>query len=292
MNAARLAVSLVALSLAILSGTRVSAQESPQPPAPAASPTEEPPAQQEADAEKLQAAAANPIASLVSIPFQYNANFNYGFYRGTQQVLNIQPVIPTDLGGGRTWVSRVIMPLVALPALAPGVGQQVGLGDINPQFFYVPNQGNVMLGYGPTFVLPTATSQWVGQGKWSAGPDAVIVVTVPQRAVYGLLVNNVWSFAGNPARANVNQALFQGFYNWTLPRGFTVGLTSTTTANWNAPGSNKWTVPIGPTFSQLMKFGVGMGGQVGGALFWNAVRPQYGGTWTARFVVTILQPAK
>jgi hypothetical protein len=90
----------------------------------------------------------------------------------------------------------------------------------------------------------------------------------------------------------VNQALLQPFYNWTFQNGLTVGLTSTSTANWNAPGANKWTVPFRPIFLQLMKFGEGMGGQVGGGFFWNVVRPQYGATWTARVQVTILQPAK
>lgn len=283
-------VRLAALLFAALPAARVLAQESP--PAPSASTIADPAAQSETEAQNLQAQAANPIASLVSIPFQYNANFNYGLYRRTQQVLNIQPVIPTDLGSGHTWVSRIVTPLVALPAIAPGVGSQVGLGDLNPQFFYVPRQGNVMVGYGPTFLFPTGTSQWVGQGKWGVGPDAVIVITVPHKSVYGLLVNNIWSVAGDPTRPDVNQALFQGFYSWTLPHGFTIGLTSTSTATWNAPGSNKWTVPFGPTFSQLMRFGQGMGGQLGGSFFWNAVRPQYGSTWTARFVVTILQPAK
>jgi hypothetical protein len=267
------------------------AQESTPSPSPSPSPTAETPAQSEADAQKLQALAANPIASLVSIPFQYNMNFNYGIYRGTQQVLNVQPVIPTDLGGGHTFVSRIVTPFIGLPAIAPNVGAQIGLGDLNPQFYYVPKQGSVMVGYGPTFVFPTGTSQWVGQGKWSVGPDAVIVIS-QKNVVYGLLANNVWSVAGDPTRTNVSQALFQGFSSWSLAHGLSVGVTSTTTANWNAPGSSKWTVPIGPTIFQLMKFGQGMGGQIGGAIFWNAVRPQYGSTWTVRLQMTILQPAK
>jgi hypothetical protein len=267
------------------------AQTATPAPSPSASPSAETPAQSAAEAQKLQALAANPIASLVSIPFQYNMNFNYGIYRGTQQVLNVQPVIPTDLGGGHTLVSRIVTPFIGLPAIAPNVGSQIGLGDLNPQFYYVPKQGTVMVGYGPTFVFPTGTSQWVGQGKWAIGPDAVIVVS-QKNVVYGLLANNVWSVAGDPSRASVNQALFQGFSSWSLAHGLSVGVTSTTTVNWNAPGANKWTVPIGPTIFQLMKFGEGMGGQIGGAIFWNAVRPQYGSTWTARIQLTILQPAK
>ncbi|MBV8198636.1 MAG: neuromedin U [Candidatus Eremiobacteraeota bacterium] len=267
------------------------AQEATPSPSPSALPAAETPAQSEAQAQKLQALAANPIASLVSIPFQYNLNFNYGIYRRTQQLLNIQPVIPTDLGNGHTFVSRIVTPFIGLPALAPNVGPQIGVGDLNPQFYYVPKQGSVMVGYGPTFVFPTGTSQWVGQGKWSVGPDAVIVIT-QKNVVYGLLANNVWSVAGDPSRANVNQALFQAFSSWSLAHGLSVGVTSTTTANWEAAGSNKWNVPIGPTIFQLMKFGPGMGGQIGGAIFWTAVRPQYGSTWTARIQMTILQPAK
>ena len=95
--------------LAALMPVAAAAQTAPDAsPAPAASPGATAPAQPaatESDAQKaadLQAAAANPIASMISVPFQYNANFSYGPYKGIQQVLNVQPVIPTNLGGGHT----------------------------------------------------------------------------------------------------------------------------------------------------------------------------------------------
>jgi len=279
-------VKALILSMAALLPVAAAAQTAP---APTASPATPAPAAAPPSDAALQAAAANPIASLISVPFQYNVNFNYGSYRQAQQVLNIQPVIPTALGGGHTLISRIITPLIALPALGPGVGPQVGLGDLNPQFFYVPKQGAVMLGYGPALLLPTGTSQWVGSGKWGIGPDAVIVIS-GKGIVYGVLANNIWSVAGDPGRANVNQALYQAFSSWTLPRGWSLGVTSTSTVNWNAAGSNKWNVPFGPTFSKLMKSG-DTTSQLGGAIFWNAVRPAGGATWTARMVWTLLYPA-
>ena len=39
-------------------------------------------------AKKLQ----NPLGGLYSFPFQTNTNFNYGPNKGTQDILNIQPV--------------------------------------------------------------------------------------------------------------------------------------------------------------------------------------------------------
>lgn len=238
---------------------------------------------------RLQNAAANPIASLVSIPFQYNLNFDYGAGRQTQQLLNVQPTIPVALSGGRTLVTRTIVPLYAQPALGPTAGPQVALGDINPAFYYVPKQGALMLGYGASFVLPSATSSSAGQGKWSGGP-ALIGVLTHNRSVFGLLLNNVWSFAGNTQRAPVNQAQIQTFVHVSMGNGFGVGALTQTAVDWNA-GTHKWTVPFGPTAAQLIKLGDGMGGQIVGGVFWNVVHPAGTGNWTARLQFTILQPA-
>ncbi|MDQ0323630.1 hypothetical protein QO002_005837 [Pararhizobium capsulatum DSM 1112] len=37
---------------------------------------------------------SNPIASLISVPFQYNYDHGYGPLEGDKSTLNIQPVIP------------------------------------------------------------------------------------------------------------------------------------------------------------------------------------------------------
>jgi hypothetical protein len=260
------------------------ARPSPQPSGSSA------PSNQAQNAQAIQQAAANPIGSLISIPFQYNLNFGVGAFGHTQQVLNLQPVVPVDLGSGHTLVVRVIQPLIAQPQLSSAIGSSVGIGDMNPQLFYVPKNGPTMVGFGPALVFPTASNATMGQGKWSAGPNAVIVVTRPA-VLYGLLVNNVWSFAGDPSRPFVNQFFAQPFYNWTLPKGLTVGIQSQSTANWEAAGNQKWTVPIGPTITQLIPLGSGLG-QIGAAGFWNVVHPNQAGTFTARAVFVILMPVK
>jgi hypothetical protein len=48
--------------------------------------------------EDLREAAQNPIADLISVPFQNNTNFDIGRTDHTQNVLNIQPVYPIQLG--------------------------------------------------------------------------------------------------------------------------------------------------------------------------------------------------
>jgi hypothetical protein len=121
-------------------------------------------------------------------------------------------------------------------------------------------------------------------------PQRVVVLTRPS-TLYGLLANNVWSVTGDSKRASVNQMLLQPFYDGTLPHGLTLGFQSQSSANWEAVGNQKWTVPIGPTFTQLIKMGSGLG-EIGGAAFWNVVHPYQSGNWTGRVVFTILQPGK
>ncbi|MCB1943782.1 MAG: hypothetical protein KDI53_17340, partial [Candidatus Accumulibacter sp.] len=54
------------------------------------------PAQAEMSAEELAKLAQNPVGNLISVPFQNNTNFNVGPRDGTQNILNIQPVIPIE----------------------------------------------------------------------------------------------------------------------------------------------------------------------------------------------------
>ena len=140
----------------------------------AAQPEAQPEAQAEAKTEALAAEAQNPIANLISVPFQNNLTPGMGpDGDNTLNVLNIQPVL-------------------SQPTAA---GTQNGIGDLNPSFFFVPKgKGPWTLGFGPTLVLPTASSSSLGSGKWSAGPAAVAVYSKGPW-VAGALLNNVWSFA-------------------------------------------------------------------------------------------------
>ena len=50
--------------------------------------------------EELEKAVQNPVASLITVPLQNNTNFSVGSFDRTQDVLNIQPVIPANSPGG------------------------------------------------------------------------------------------------------------------------------------------------------------------------------------------------
>ena len=241
------------------------------------------------DASKLAKAVQNPVANLISVPFQNNFNFGVGPRDVTQYVLNVQPVIPVKLNEDWNLITRTVMPIINQPSPAPGIPSAFGLGDINPSFFLSPAKpGKFIWGVGPTLTLPTATDSILGSGKWSAGPAAVGLVSHGHWVV-GALANNQWSYAGW-GDDDVNALLVQPFVNYNLPHGWYLSSAPIITSNWEASSDERWTVPIGGGFGKIVHLGkapVNLQLQA----YYNVVKPDtFGADWQLRLQVQLLFP--
>jgi len=242
------------------------------------------------NADALRKAAQNPIASLISVPVQNNNNFGIGPDGRVQDILNIQPVIPGRVSRNWNLISRIITPIIYQPISNQPVDQGAyGFGDLNPSFFLSPAKpGKLIWGVGTAIVLPTATNKTLGQGKWSMGPS-VVVLAQPGKWTLGALVNNVFSFAGQSDRADVNQMVFQYFINYNLRKGWYITWQPTLTANWEASNGGRWVVPFGGGIGRIMKLGfqpVNLTAQFYG----NAVRPAGSSPWGMRLQIAFLFP--
>lgn len=245
---------------------------------------------QEASAAALARKAQNPIANMISVPIQNNTSFGIGSFDRTQNVTNIQPVIPTSLGSWNL-INRVIAPLMSQPDVTQESGSTFGLGDIVYQGFFTPASGGaVTWGIGPVVSLRTATNQVLGTGKWSVGPAGVVVAMVG-KFVIGATAYNAWSFAGDSERGDVSAGVAQYFINYNLPNGWYLATGPLITVNWKATSGNKWTVPFGGGGGKIFALGKQkMNGQV--QAFWNAVKPEAldGPDWTLRMQLQFLFP--
>ena len=251
--------------------------------------TEETPAAAEST-DALRKAAQNPIASLISVPVQNNSNFNTEPDNRTQDVLNIQPVIPVRLSTNWNLITRIITPIIYQPTVSQPINQGAsGFGDLNPSFFLSPAKASkIIWGVGTAVVLPTATNPFLGQGKWSMGPS-VVVLAQPGKWTLGALVNNVWSFAGQSSRPDVNQMLFQYFINYNLNKGWYITWQPTLTANWEASNGGRWVVPVGGGVGRIMRLGfqpVNLTAQ----FYANAVHPPGASPWGLRLQIAFLFP--
>jgi hypothetical protein len=240
-------------------------------------------------ADELAKKLSNPVASLISVPFQLNYDSGFGATDAERWLLNVQPVIPFSIGEDWNLISRTIVPLVDLGGLAPGASGTSGIGDIVQSLFLspqAPTAGGLIWGVGPVFLLPTASDDLLGSGKWGIGPTGVVLRQSGPWTVGGL-ANHIWSVAGDDDRADVNATFLQPFVSYTTPTATTFGLNSESTYDWNA---ETWTASVNASVGQIVPIGGRPVSFTLGARYWLDSPPGGPEGWGARFVVTLLFP--
>ena len=247
-----------------------------------------------ASAGDLAKATQNPVASLVSVPLQNLTDFNIGpFGRDRNTVIQFQPVVPFQLSENWNLITRTIGALVYQPTISQPQTGTFGFGDLNPSFFLSPAKpGKLIWGAGPTFLLPTASDDVLGTGKFSIGPSAVALVQ-PGKWTLGVLVSNLFSVAGPRGRADVNSMTLQYFINYNLKKGYYLTSAPINTANWNAPSGNVWLVAVGGGIGRIMRLGF-QPVNVGVQAYGNVKRPDNfpSPTWQLKFQIAFLYPIK
>ena len=240
--------------------------------------------------EELARAAQNPVASMISLPFQNNTNFNFGPREKTQNVLNIQPVVPFQMTDKWNLITRTILPIVSQPEFFPGQDRKNGIGDTLFTAFFSPrDSGQWIWGAGPQFLLPTSSDDRLGAGEWGAGP-AGVVLTIQGPWVIGSLVSNVWSFTHDDSDDRVNLFTWQPFVNYNFSGGWYLTSSPLITANWEADNDNKWTVPLGGGFGRVFRVGEqNLNAQM--QAFYNVENPDdFGPEWQLRMQLQFLFP--
>lgn len=232
------------------------------------------------DAAALAKASQNPLAKMISFPFQNNTT--YGIDGQAQNVLNVQPVYPIGIGEFNL-INRLIAPIITQPI--DNNESTTGLGDLSLTSWLSPAEsGLITWGVGPIFQLPTATSSDMGSGEFGVGPSLVALTSI-DKWVAGVVINNVWTFGD----VSENKFLFQYFINYNLPNATYLVSAPIMTANWNATNGEQWIVPLGGGIGKVFKFGklpVNMNAQA----YYNTVHPSGWGSWQSRFQVQFMFP--
>jgi hypothetical protein len=234
--------------------------------------------------------AQNPIASMISVPFQNSTTFGVGENSRVQDSLLIEPVIPFKLTSDWNLITRTIIPVIEQPTLAPGLGNVSGLGDVQLSLYMSPAKpfGGLIWGLGPSFSFASASDRSLGTGKDSAGLSTALL-TIQGPWLVGVLITDVASIGGQDDRKSVHQFLMQPFVDYNFSHGWYLASSPIITADWRATSGNKWTVPMGGGGGKILH----IGRQAVNAYiqaFDDVVRPHEGGTWTLRLQVQLLFP--
>jgi len=233
---------------------------------------------------------SNPVAALISVPFQLNFDQDIGpAEEGDRWTLNVQPVVPIGLNEDWNLISRTILPIVSQDDIFPGAGSQSGLGDVVQSVFFSPKEptsSGWIWGAGPVFLLPTGSDDLLTADQWAAGPTAVVL---KQQGpwTYGALANHLWSFAGDNDRRDVNATFLQPFLSYTTPTAWTFALNTESTYDWEG---EEWNVPVNAIVSKVTRVGSQLVSVGGGLRYW-ADSPDSGAEGLGvRLVFTLLFP--
>lgn len=197
-----------------------------------------------ADAAALALKLSNPIASLISLPFQNNTDWGIGAAKGSRNTLNIQPVVPVALSEKLNLITRWVQPVISQYNIT-GVGEsESGLGDAVVSAFVSPvNSGKITYGVGPVFLLPVGTNDLFTANALGIGPTAVALYQSNGYTV-GALVNQIWSLSGDEKSSDVNQLFLQPFFTYNWKSGAGLGANFEITQNWLTDATTVWLNPI------------------------------------------------
>ncbi len=206
-----------------------------------------------ASAQELADKLNNPVANMISVPFQNNADWGIGPYHGAKYTLNFQPVIPINLNPKWNLITRYIIPIVDQHDITGEGESQFGLSDATLSAFFSPveSKNGWIWGAGPAFLVPIGTDDALSTRKWGIGPTA-LVLRQSNGLTYGLLTNQLWSFAGDESRSDVNQLFVQPFFAKSWKSGGGIGGNMEMTFNWKA---NTTTAFFNPVVNGITKLG-------------------------------------
>jgi hypothetical protein len=238
-----------------------------------------------ASLDELAKQLQNPLADLVSIPFQNNFNGGGSAGNASAYNLNFQPVIPIEVDSSWNLIVRPIVPYYNVP-LASGE-RSTGLGEIMLETFLSPSAPSKFIwGVGPVVSFPTATNDAVATGCFAAGP-VLALVYMDGPWVLGTLITQLDAFA-RMGSMHLDTTSIQVFVNYNLPNAWSVGTVPTFVKNWNLHGE-QWLVPVGATVSKTLSIAkVPISLSLG--FYANVVHPDGGSPWLTRMVVTFMFP--
>ena len=207
------------------------------------------------DAAELAKKLANPVASLISLPFQNNTDVGIGDdHDGYKNTLNFQPVIPITLSKKLNLITRYIIPIVFQKNITEKGTSQAGLGDATISAFFSPAEAKngFVWGAGPVFLVPTATNEFLGGKKFGIGPSALALLQKHGMTI-GALVSQTWSVAGDEDRSDVNFLYMQPFFNYNWKSGAGLGISGEITQNWEASSTTAYIIPAVSGVTKLGK---------------------------------------
>ena len=198
--------------------------------------------------QSLDQAASDPTASLMNVQIQdnYSESFHKLFDASSNSIL-LRSAVPFQIGEQKH-IARATLPIVT-----DSPSGETGISDLVLFDLLAFDKSWGRWGAGVVGLAPTAAHDALGAGKWAIGP-AFGFVARSHKALLGIFNQNLFSFAGDDDREDLNISIVQPIVNYALPNKWSIGTSDMSiTYDWDA--SNWTSLPLGIKLNKLVRFG-------------------------------------
>ncbi|WP_413578182.1 hypothetical protein ACLVWU_06530 [Bdellovibrio sp. HCB290] len=209
--------------------------------------------------------ANSPLTPMAAVNFH---DYIQSSVFGTDETLNTAylRIVSPMMIGGLPQLMRMTIPYMSAAPETP-TSTTSGIGDVSIfDIFLLSKVDGVEFGVGPLLVMPTASKDETGAGKWQAGA-AGIVMSPQSWGMLGALITYQHDFAGDSDRPTQNIATAQPFLLWNLPQGIYLRSTGIMFFNWETGDYN---IPLGAGIGKVWKFEGGTTMNLFGEPQWTA----------------------
>lgn len=210
-------------------------------------------AQEQEDVTKAAEHATNPLAFVTKLQFQPNYTMKDN---GGDQLVMISRIMQPSKSIGLPFIKskdpskiytiyRLEAP-IASQSFPNNVGDATGISDLILIDVIAFKQKKGLFGIGPTLIMPTASSEYLGSGKWSTGL-AGVYMTKAFGLTLGILGQQFVSFAGDSQRQDQNFMLFQPIVTKIFKKGYFMNFSPIMKFDWE---NDAYNIPLGINFGK------------------------------------------
>ncbi|MEY4684840.1 MAG: hypothetical protein RLZ25_1299 [Pseudomonadota bacterium] len=203
----------------------------------------------------------NPFAYIPRVQIENHFDSGEGPFNASTYRLRMRPIIPVDFNDDWGLRTRSTINMTYQTAPTPLAAGQLGFGDMDLEFYFIPRRSlakdMLLVGFGPSIHIPTATKSLIGIHQWGVGASAAIIwqpasIYALKGWTFAFNANQTFGFAPEVQVQSQNLVSFQPNVTYTTESEISLGMFSETYYNWTR---NQWTVPVNAGVSFLVKPG-------------------------------------
>lgn len=201
----------------------------------------------------------NPFVYIPRVEFENHLDSGEGPGDSSTYRFRLRPIIPMQINEDLNLLTRATLALRYQSSLIPGGANHFGYGDTDLEFYFSPSKSlahdSLLVGFGPSVHLPTATQPNLGFQQWGAGLSGAVIwqpgtIYALRGWTLGFSMNQTFGFSPSHGAPSRSLLFLLPSATYTTESEITFGVDVEPYLNWT---DGTWTAPLNLWTSHLVE---------------------------------------